>query len=276
MDTAPANHHAALPGVTWIDGERVVAASVRAVTGADEIALESVLSRHSPVQTGLAIAARCSPVLHTSAGAHLNTTVALAAALAVGDREALLLQVRAATFGTGLALVVDCPACGTTMDLALDVDDLLTPPPADPDRTVGCGEHLLRRPTGDDQLAVAAIALDDPAAATIGLLHRCVTQGDPATLLTADADATLDRADPQAACELALTCVECAAAFTSILDAGEILAREITASTRYFHESVHLLAAHYHWSYNEILELPLSRRRRFVELVSDTAAVGMG
>jgi hypothetical protein len=275
MPCAVATHNASLPGVTWLNGERVTGAAVRALTGADEMALAPMLGHASPLKIGIAIVERCCPQFHTVSGL-VDTAPSLVSSLAVGDREALLLHVQAATFGNRIALVVDCPACDEAMDLPLDVAELLVPPLDEPNVEVLCGEHALRRPTGLDQLAVANIALDNPAAAAAAMVRRCATRGNADTLSIEVAEAALDRADPQAVCELTLTCIECSAPFTSSLDAGEILARELIASSKVLDVSVHILAMHYHWSYSEILQLPLHRRRRLVDLASDAATVGAG
>jgi hypothetical protein len=275
MLDAAATFDAPLPGVTWFDDERIVSVTVRALTGADEVALAPLLGRLSPLEIGVAVAARCALAVHTAGGRTLDISPQLVASLAVGDREAALLHVQAATFGTQLALIVDCPACSAPLDLGLDVDDLLTKPIDNPQPHVKCGNHTLRRATGADQRAVAATALDDPAAAAAALVQRCVMQGDPATLPTEVAEAALERADPQATCEFALTCVECGAAFPSTLNGGELISRQLTYTATYLAESVHLLAAQYHWSYAEIIALPVTRRRRFAELVSDAAITGM-
>jgi hypothetical protein len=275
MPCAVATHNALLPGVTWLDGQRVVTATITALTGADEVALAPMLGRASPLEIGITIVERCCTRLHTTGGL-IDITPSLVPSLAVGDREALLLRVQAATFGNRMALVVDCPSCGEPMDLPLDVTDLLVGPLDEPATEVPCGEHALRRPTGVDQRAVASIALDNPAAAAAAIVRRCVTRGDANTVPIDMAEAALDSADPQAVCKLTLTCIECGAPFTSSLDAGEILARELTANAGALDVSVHILATHYHWSYSEILQLPLARRRRLVDLASDALTVGAG
>ena len=58
--------------------------------------------------------------------------------------------------------------------------------------------------------------------------------------------------------------------------AGELVARELIARRDDLDVSTHLLAWHYHWSYAEIINLPISRRRRFIELVTEALHAGTG
>src|SRR5262249_59530720 len=51
------------------------------------------------------------------------------ARLPVGPRDALLLELRALTFGPRLTAVSACPACGAALDLAFDVGDIRVEPP---------------------------------------------------------------------------------------------------------------------------------------------------
>ena len=133
---------------------------------------------------------------------------------------------------------------------------------------------MVPEPVTTDQLTVAPLALDDPEGAAAALVRRCIVSGNAETLSIDEAETVLHDADPQAAIELALTCTECGVGFTSVLDAGELLGRELAAHAASFDVSVHALAAHYHWSYADILELPIARRRRFVDLVSEAVAAG--
>jgi hypothetical protein len=260
-----------LPGVSWVDGARVVGAVVRPLTGQDELALTVQADRLSAVELGLLIAERCTVSLRQADGAELTPRPETIEELVVGDREALLLHVRRATTGDRISLVVDCPdpECAEPMDLDVTVSGLLAPTRTDPPATIEVDGRTLRRPTGADQLAVATQALDDPAEAAARLLGRCVVTGDADGIDQELVAAAFDEHDPQATSELVLACPACATGFTTVLDAADLLRDELAARGDDLAVAVHLLAAQYHWSEHGILALPIGRRRRYVELVAD-------
>lgn len=203
-------------------------------------------------------------------------TASLAASLALGDRETLLLHLRRATFGDKLEPVVRCPSsnCGQPMDVPLTVTALLPDPPggslpeyqecvSQPD-----GRRLrFRLPTGADQEAVADVAQKDPMQAAWILASRCV---DGAELNAAELEQlgeAMAALDPYADLRLSLQCPDCGHAFKSLFDTGAYLFEETSMRSRQLYEEVHTLAFYYHWSEAEILALPAAKRRRYLELL---------
>jgi hypothetical protein len=78
--------------------------------------------------------------------------------------------------------------------------------------------------------------------------------------------------DPQAELLLDATCPECGAAFTAPFDAGQYLEREMKLASEELFTEVHVLALHYHWAEAEILAMPRPRRRRYLDLLAESAA----
>jgi hypothetical protein len=204
-------------------------------------------------------------------------------ALTVGDREALLLHLRAAVHGDRLACVLDCPDCGARMDLDLRVSGVLLPPypeaHASYETTCGSGrarfDVRFRLPTGADQEAAARAPGVEAGATT--LLERCVDEvrargrrvrrvPDP---VADELPALMARLDPQAEVVVNLACPECGTEVSVLLDAATILFRELTSTNDRLYREVHAIALHYHWSEREILGLDVQRRRRYLELIAD-------
>ena len=107
------------------DGSRRTAVLLRPPTGADEAFL---LERRGWTRAELVteLLARC--VLDVDGETVGRDEVR---ALTVGDREALLLHLRAAAHGERISCTVDCGACGERMDLDVSVADALVPAYAD-------------------------------------------------------------------------------------------------------------------------------------------------
>jgi hypothetical protein len=264
-----------VPGTTSLEGRRVTGATIRPVTGWEELMVADELTGASAVALTDEILRRCVATLHVDGGTEVAAEGRLGE-LTVGDREVLLLRVRQASFGDRVALVVAChdTGCAALMDLDVDLDRLCrAPAPAarpvrDPPR--------FRLPTGADQAAVAAQALDDPLGAARALARRCLLDDDP--LDDDRLDELGDRLadlDPHADIELDLTCPECGHRFLAPFTAADLLRGELLARRRDLDLAVHLLAGHYHWSEDAILALPTNRRRRYVETLIDATRPAM-
>jgi hypothetical protein len=270
---------ATLPHGVTRGGERRRDALLRPPTGADEAALIEELGGASTPARANRLLARCLAGL----GGSTDVGVDDVRALVVGDREALLLQLRALAFGGRMPCVVDCPACGERMDLELEVADLLVDgyAEASPEHCLAledCSRVAFRLPAGAE-LEAAADAADVETGAAL-LLERCLLGGaDPAALSETARDALEDelaRLDPQAELRLAAVCPECGDPVDATLDAGTLMLGELARSADALFGEVHALARHYHWSEREILGLELPRRRRYLELlVADEVAEGV-
>jgi hypothetical protein len=237
----------------------------------------------APCQQAIALLDRC--IAHAGAQGGDDGT----RALAVGDREAVLLQLRAALFGDDLEAVVRCPApgCGTELQVALRVSELL---PATPDRAPaphelawdddeGSWHASFRLPTGADQLAALGLAEHD---ALTGLLRACVLSvtrdgAEPGywpVTLSDRVEERMAELDPLADILLAANCPDCGTAWDIPFDAGSYLIEEMAADVRAAEAEVHLLALAYHWSEGDILALAPARRRRYLERVLQEPAPG--
>jgi hypothetical protein len=276
----------ALPGGCWLDGTCHREAAMRPLTGDDEAWLLEA-GTMLPAERSTALLARCL----TRLGPSTTVTPELARSLTLGDREALLLQLRRLTFGDDLACTVTCPSltCGERLELPLRVGDLLLPPyPPQPRRhqrtwtsggiAVQVRFHLA---TGADQEAAAATAAaGDPVAGASLLLRRCVEELDPParpseTLpedLLAWLDATMAELDPQAELRLNVRCARCGLEFSTVLDAGGCLYEEVGLHAHHLYQGIHLLALHYHWGMGELMSMTARERTRYLGLLEEALA----
>jgi hypothetical protein len=178
--------------------------------------------------------------------------------LPVGERDALLAELRELTFGPSLEAVVECPSCGEPLELTLRGADLRgePTPAADPGGS-------LRVPTAGDLVAVAGAASVEEGRQI--LLDRIVAGALDAEL--EDLEERLAQADPGAWTELALACPECAAQWSAPFDIVSFLCAELDAAAWRLVEEVHTLASAYGWTEDEVLALSSSRRGAYLELV---------
>lgn len=200
-------------------------------------------------------------------------------ALTVGQRDALLLDLRRELFGPCVSAVAPCPACGERLELAFDVDDVRTQPPADPAAPLEVTRDgyrvRARPPTTTDVTALDAVPPGhDPRTV---LLHRCVLDArrDGATIavdglpdgVVADVVAGLGAADPQADVQLRLACASCGHEWSAVFDIVTYLWDELESAGRRLVLEVHALASAYGWSEADVLAMSPWRRGLYLEQV---------
>ncbi len=200
--------------------------------------------------------------------------------LALGEREALLLEIRRATFGDVLGARTVCPACAA--ELAVEVPAALLRRDGDAVRAAQSFElevgpvSLTIRPLDGAVLARAA-AEPDAESCRLALVAGCITGARgpsgplglselPPDVVEAAGEAIVER-DPRSEVTVALTCVGCGHDWQARFDAGLFLWEELAAMSIRLVDDVDVLARAYHWSEAEILAMSSSRRRRYVERV---------
>lgn len=205
--------------------------------------------------------------------------------LVAGDRDALLLHLRAAAFGNRLDCVLECPACHERMGLELPIDNLLLAPYPDPqgayEMELDGGRRVrFRLPTGAD--LEEAAATNGGATGGAVLLRRCLIDMGMSGPLPPEAEERLEGSlersiersmaelDPQAEITIVVGCRECGREVRSILDPAGLILDELAPGHDELYAEVHSLACHYHWSERDILGLEVPRRRRYLDLIADS------
>lgn len=196
------------------------------------------------------------------------------AALPLGRRDAMLLELRERLFGSTLEVIAACPHCGATVEATFRCDDLRLPPPAAeapvPEHGASDGRVRFRLPDSSDLLALEGCRDADAARAL--LLERCLLQaeGDDVHGLPADLQAEIAAAmalaDPQADLQLAFRCPDCEHAWQPLFDVARFLWQELHAWALRMLREVDTLAQAYHWSEAEILALSPRRRQAYLDL----------
>jgi hypothetical protein len=256
------------------DRIRVEEIVVRPLAGEDEQAMLDAIEAGAPVASVLTLLlGRCAQHGDAPLGAR-------AAALTVGERDALALDLRAASLPSPLRATMTCTGCGEALELVLD-PHLLSHRSAAGEPVVleAEGYRLTCRPmTGEDQ--ELAVRSPDEAGATI--LARCVTvthssgQAVPVSALPA---ALADRAaacvlalDPAADTTLQATCPACGASVSGTLDAAGFVLAELSRRVAALPAEILAIARATGWREAEILAMPQARRRRYAALLAPGAA----
>jgi uncharacterized protein (UPF0212 family) len=206
------------------------------------------------------------------------------ALLTIGQRDACLLKLRELTFGSRLAGIAACPACGERVETAFAVDDFPISAYALPDPGSGEFAHaetsihlppydlLFRLPTGAD-----LELLTNPSTAQEQLMQACLLSASkdgqpvssrdlPVEVLDAVME-SMSQADPLANITVALTCPACGHQWQVIFDIVSHFWSEIHAWAARLMREVHVLASAYGWREADILSMSAWRRQRYLELI---------
>jgi hypothetical protein len=199
--------------------------------------------------------------------------------LSLGRRDAALLSLREATFGSRLECVIPCPRCSERLEVTLDMNQLRGAEPAivqDEAVVETAGYALTLRPPNTIDEAAAAQVEDGEQARQV-LLDRCIVsasrdgRAEPVRELSdnviAAAMAALEEIDPQADIGFAMSCLSCGHQWRATFDIVAFFWSEIDAWARRLLREVHILASAYGWREPDILGLSATRRRIYLEMV---------
>jgi hypothetical protein len=200
------------------------------------------------------------------------------AGLGLGQRDALLLELRELTLGREMPAHADCPACGERLTLALSTDELRSTEPTVSDNHLSVDRYeMTLRPLTTNDLLDAALRASDEVGARAMLVAAAVTaaaedgapvrpDSRPEPVVTAIADRLVSN-DPLAEVLVNLTCPGCGAAWPETLDVASYFWAEIRAHAERLVWDVHTLAHAYGWSEDSILTMSNRRRQAYLELI---------
>lgn len=200
--------------------------------------------------------------------------------LTVGQRDAMLLDTRAATFGDRLDGKVPCPACQSELQFSLYTSDLR-------DRSqsldsmapiaVEVDDYEVQARCPDSRDLADAARTGDPEPARNLLLERCVLdarRGDqlvstgelPMQVVEAVAAAIAEH-DPQAEIQVDLDCPDCGHQWQVLLDIASFFWEELASRAPQLLREVHTLARAYGWSETDILAMSRVRRETYLNMI---------
>ena len=238
--------------------ERIVRA--RALAGPEELRLLEI-RWESPRETLLSQALAC----HVARlGSIAEPGPAVLHRLALADRHALVRELLLASGVADLLVPAACAACGAKLELAFDLKaakppDRLGEPLRLSRRRNALTERLvLRLPRPADMEAAHSPA--ELAAMCAGISPR-----DAKSWLRA-AENSMAMADPLGQIEIHGTCPGRGCEVLAPLDLVAEWLRRVRHRTTRLLQDVHHLALHYHWSEEQILLLPDTRRQAYLDL----------
>jgi hypothetical protein len=263
-----------LPGGLIVDGQLRSDFSFKPVTGALERAIAESGNLYSTLAQQVTRILSCS-LEHV---ANRAADADLVRCLSSGDRQYLILQLEALIEPAPQWYTAPCQHCEELIQFQLEPGSLPVKPAGDsfPEVTIhlSMGDVVLRTPNGRDEENLATCLKNEQSAVPY-LLSQLISPVDEQALdsnalNTADLaliDHSLEQMAPQTADTVSVSCPYCNHHQQIKVDSYAW----ITRKTQSLDEEVHSLASNYHWSERDILELPRTRRKRYLQLIERSA-----
>ncbi|MDH3657585.1 MAG: hypothetical protein OEM77_05560 [Nitrosopumilus sp.] len=204
--------------------------------------------------------------------------------LTIGDRICLLLNLRKITFGNSLSCIMTCDSCKEKASFELDIDSLLNLGT----KQIKTENYLIH--TKNFSLKIRPLTVLDQESIlsysdkrnfkekpTDQLIRSCIVSSKPnlsdSSLPQEIIDAVnpkLNEIDPMADIILDLKCPACDHSLQTPFEIENFVLREIYSQISSLEKEIHWLAFNYNWSEKNILNLPIQKRHRYIELINET------
>ena len=244
---------------------------MRTLSGRELLSLWEQCEPLHPVDQALAIVAAARPEIPPDELGRLS----------LGQRDALLLELREALFGHAMEAFVECPLCQEHLVFSMSTAEIRSMAPGGDASgattlTVEGVSLDYRLPNSEDLAAI--VGAPGLEAARMELLRRCVVgahqDGQPVNPRdlpqpVIDAlSAEIESRDPLAELRTDVACPACGHGWSPVLDVTAFLWTEISMQVKQLLRDVHQLARWYGWREADILAMSGRRRQLYLEMAN--------
>lgn len=186
--------------------------------------------------------------------------------IVTADRDRILAALYVSLYGVKIESTISCQNCQQKFDLNFSLDDLLNyyRPHFPKNNSYKIEEGItFRLPTGEDELLINGLAKSE---AEKLLFERCLLQGNPET----DKEKVqLKMAELAPVLNLIMeaVCTECNHVQEVQFDIQSFFLTKLKQERPALIREIHCIASKYHWSQQEILDLPRNIRKQYVALI---------
>lgn len=203
--------------------------------------------------------------------------------LTVGKRIECLLSIAALGCSSEFSIYLGClnQACQEPMEIEISLEEIANlqrqGDETDPFMIQMGGERLhIRRPTGNDQRKWLKTSFPDEDAAIKAVIRTLLQDNEKASYKqeikiseewVKTINETMGEFDPLVNFSLTVYCPHCGKEGHYRLNFEELSLRQLHQAQLRLLQTIHRLAAHYHWSEQQILSLPPWRRSHYLALI---------
>ncbi len=231
--------------------------TLRSLRGADEMTVENT-------GTKILVSLLESLIQPEANGKNIG-----ASQIVTADRDRLLAQLYISLYGAKIESTLSCRECGQKFDLDFSLDKLLDHYHPVTDTLPPDGRYQLepgicfRLPNGEDEMLINGFGGPE---AEKHLLERCLLEGNPETD-NEKVQSKMAELAPVLSVDMQATCPECNHAQQVQFDMQTFFLTKLKQERPVLIREVHSIASQYHWSQQEILDLPRSLRKQYAALI---------
>ncbi len=187
--------------------------------------------------------------------------------IAIADRDRIIAELFIKYFGEKIESTISCKNCSQKFDLDFSLKNILTNYLSNSILTPKNGIYKIdgicefRLPTGEDELAIKGLT---NAEAERYLYEKCILKGK---IGAEKLQEMMEEIAPVLNINLQAACPECNAEQDVKFDMQSFFITKFLQEKPKLIAEIHALASSYHWTKNEILELPRSLRKQFYGLI---------
>ena len=263
-------------GIPGTDGKWLTKTMIRHINGHDEQSVLEIpqdLPHHQRVLFLLERIVRFQGVQDIETGEVLRK-------ICIGDRVALLLHARSMILGDRIPCTITCTKCEKKMSADLNVSNLLQVKyPAQRDTyevEIGGHDMKIKPLNAFSQDEVLDESASSPNSLEQKLAKSCIAYSKPElptvlpTAILNGLGSKLEEIDPLSDIVLDISCPACGYLVQALFPAEEFIFKEFAMHYNQLEREVHWIAFNYCWSENDILDLPVTRRKKYIELINST------
>jgi hypothetical protein len=198
-----------------------------------------------------------------------NTSAISASSIVSADRDRVLAMIYSELYGSRIESTICCKQCSEKFDVDFSLTTLLAQLQPGKTAVPENGIYELaegvayRLPTGKDEMMALSAEGIDPVQA---LLNECLVAGseivEPGVV-----EAQMAKLAPVLNLEMEAVCPECGKEQQVRFDMQSFLLLRLKKERPRLLYEIHTIAHCYHWSHEEILQLPRALRKQYVELI---------
>lgn len=189
--------------------------------------------------------------------------------IVTADRDRLLALFYISLYGAKIESTVSCKECDQKFDLDFRLDELLQHYQPSTSILLNSGKYELesgvcfRLPNGEDEILIEGLNIEE---AEKQLFERCLLNGDIETDKEKVQQKMAELA-PLLTMNMQTICPECSHVQEVRFDIQSFFLTRLYQEKSTLLREIHSIASHYHWSHQEILELPRNLRKQYAALI---------